>query len=59
MEKAFKLVPFKVKYFCDKCGKEVKFDNLVGFSNPPKYKHVCECGEEYWLEKQYPTIEFK
>lgn len=39
--------------------REVEFTGFVGTSHPPKYKHVCECGEVYWLDNQYPTIEFK
>lgn len=59
MEKEFEVKTYEVKYYCDKCGKEVKFTGYMGMSNPPKYKHNCECGESYWLYKQYPTIEYK
>ncbi len=59
MEKEFEAKTYKVKYYCDKCDKEVKFTGNIGMSNPPKYKHSCECGEIYYLNKQYPSIEFK
>lgn len=59
MEKEFEVKTYEVKYYCDKCGKEVKFTGYMGMSDPPKYKHDCECGANYWLYKQYPTIEYK
>ena len=37
----------------------LRLRGYVGMSNPPKYNHNCECGESYWLEKQYPIIEYK
>ncbi len=43
----------KLKYYCKKCGKDVKFTGLVCFSNPQKYQHTCECGEVYFLDMEF------
>lgn len=59
MKKEIEVKVYKVHFYCDKCDKEVKFTGFIGMTNPPKYKHICECGELYWLDNQYPKIEFK
>ena len=59
MEKKIEIRAYEVRYYCDECGKEVEFVGYTAMSNPPKFKHNCECGESYWLDKQYPTIEYK
>lgn len=43
----------KLKYYCKRCGKEVKFTGLACFSNYPKFQHICECGEMYSLDIEY------
>lgn len=50
---------YELRYYCDKCGKEVMFTGMVNLSNPVKYKHACVCGETYYLNAQYPTIDFE
>lgn len=59
MEKEKQVVPYEVAFYCDECNKLVKFTGMIGMSNPPKYKHTCECGAIYWLDKQYPAIIYK
>ena len=43
----------KLKYYCKKCGTDVKLTGLVCFSNPQKYQHTCECGEVYFLDMEF------
>ena len=59
MEKEKQVMPYQVDFYCDECEKIVKFSGMIGMSNPPRYKHICECGAIYWLDKQYPTITYK
>lgn len=59
MIKEVKVKPIRLHYYCDKCNQEVKATGFVGMSNPPKYKHICKCGEIYWLDNSYPMVEFR
>lgn len=60
MEKKIEIRAYEVRYYCDECGKEVEFAGTTTFRNPPQFEYVCcECGQTYWLEKQYPIIEYK
>lgn len=59
MKKEKEVRVFEVKYYCDKCGKEVKFTGLSNLVSPSKYQHCCECGEKYWLNEIYPVIKYK
>lgn len=59
MKKEVEVKAYKVSFYCDKCGEEVAFTGFVAMSYPPKYKHICDCGEMYYLDNQYPKIEFK
>jgi len=59
MEKEYEVTPYRVRFYCDKCDKEVKFNGYVGMTHPPQYLHNCDCGKSYFLSKQYPTIIYK
>lgn len=59
MEKRNKVNAYEVRFYCEKCGKEVMFTGMINLSNPPKYKYFCVCGETYFLNKQYPMIDFE
>lgn len=59
MEKEFEVKAYKVKYYCNKCSQEVKFTGNIGMSCPPTYIHKCECGETYYLKREYPFIDFR
>lgn len=49
---------FRVVFRCF-CGGDAKSTGTMQTSRPPKYAHVCpKCKERYWLDKQYPFIEY-
>ena len=59
MEKEREVKSYEIKYYCDECQEEVIFTGLATLGNPQQFEHRCECGQTYWLKKQYPTIEYK
>lgn len=59
MEKKTEVKTYIVNYYCDKCGNEVKFAGCTELTYPQRYRHYCECGEKYSLDKLYPVVEYK
>lgn len=50
---------FKAQAYCDNDNTELTFTGNVLTSNPLQYVHTCpSCGETYWLDKSYPSVEY-
>jgi len=61
-EKSAKVVPYRIIYICDVCGKAPVVHTGVSKSvSPPLYEHICEnidCRQQVWLKQIYPGIRF-
>ena len=51
---------FVVDYKCEKCGHEMKQEDIVYATYPPRYPHICHnCGHRETLDRAYPYVDYK
>lgn len=49
----------ETRAYCDKCGEEVKYSKVSSLESLTTYEHICKCGESYWLDNIYPTLQLE
>ena len=60
MIKSNKAVTYIERLFCDKCGEEMKQDDLVFCTYPAQYCYFCpKCGSVEYSIIKYPNIVYK
>ena len=59
IKKEFRYNMVETRAYCDKCGEEVKYNKISSLENPITYEHICKCGESYWLDNIYPTLQLE